>query len=84
MQTSDSPTIEELEHAQMIAANVVAIFGDAYLPIFERVLKEIYEYQKRMSVKSLALNISRGTHITQFDQPKLSHRLSHILPHNKF
>lgn len=58
MQTSGSPTIEELEHAQMIAANVVAIFGDAYLPIFERVLKELYEYQKRMSVKSLALNLS--------------------------
>ncbi|SHG99555.1 hypothetical protein SAMN04488109_2810 [Chryseolinea serpens] len=82
MHTFHDPYLEELKHAQLIAAKVVAIFGDAYLPIFERVLRELHEHQKALSIKSLAISIYQNEFQLPSPSPQLSHKLSHILTHS--
>jgi len=48
-------SIEELEHAKKIAARVVTLYGDTYLPIFQRVLDEINKAKQAETIKQLAL-----------------------------
>ena len=54
-------TIEELEHAYKIAANVVAIYGDAYLPAFKRLHNELEKLNEETQVKKIALQVASAT-----------------------
>ncbi|MCH5716689.1 hypothetical protein [Niabella hibiscisoli] len=48
----------ELEQAYKIAARIVAVFGDAYLPSFQRLHEEVQKRNKQQSLKSIALDIA--------------------------
>lgn len=50
--------LEELELAYKIAAKVVALYGDAYLPIFEQLHKERMEFREKLDVKALAISVA--------------------------
>lgn len=51
---------KQIEVAYNIAAKVVAEFGDAYLPIFERLHAEMQKLEKDSDIKSLALKVALG------------------------
>lgn len=51
-------TLAELEHAKKIAARVVAMYGDIYLPIFKRLYDEVEKKKTALDMKSLALKVA--------------------------
>jgi len=51
----DELTLEQIEKAYKIAARIVAMYGDDYLPVFERMHREVKEYEQKAEMKSLAL-----------------------------
>lgn len=51
-------TLEELIHYRQIAAKVVALYGDTYLPVFERMHKEVLDRQKNDDLLSIAISIA--------------------------
>lgn len=51
-------TEEQLREAYKIAADIVARYGDAYLPVFERLHKEVQKLNVASDLKSIALNIA--------------------------
>jgi hypothetical protein len=53
----NSLTLEELERCYIIAARVVAEFGDTYLPLFERMHREVEMAKKASELKRLALAV---------------------------
>lgn len=50
--------IDELEHALKIAARVVSLFGECYLPIFNRIYFELNQAKEKQDQKSLALQLA--------------------------
>lgn len=54
----DGITIEQLREAYQIAAEVVARYGDAYLPVFNRLHQEMEKVKEMERMKSLALNVA--------------------------
>ena len=48
-------TVQEIERVLKLAAKVVALYGDAYLPTFQRINRELQLAEERESNKSLAL-----------------------------
>jgi len=50
--------LEDYELACKTAANLVAKFGDKYLPIFERTYKELKHAQETNSLKSIAIKFA--------------------------
>lgn len=63
--TKSSFTSEEKEliRAYKIVAEVVRLYGDIYLPIFERLHLEIQVLKQRDNLRSLAGKISQETDI---------------------
>jgi hypothetical protein len=56
-QTSQT-SIQELEHALKIAAKVVAMYGEVYLPIFSRLQNELVKAKEADKMKTLALELA--------------------------
>ena len=59
-EASHTYTLEELHHLREIAAKVVALYGDAYLPIFECVHRELEMRKQQTDLKMLALKVAAG------------------------
>jgi hypothetical protein len=57
----DSPhvTTEELQRAVKIAARIVAMYGDPYLPIFNRLHDELMKRKESSDAKAVALNLAK-------------------------
>lgn len=53
-------SIHELEHALKIAAKVVAMYGDVYLPIFSRVQNDLTKAMETDKMKTLALQMANS------------------------
>lgn len=51
-------TNEQLREGYRIAAEVVALYGDAYLPLFQRLHGEIQKLSDTAELKSIALQIA--------------------------
>lgn len=51
--------IERLERCYRIAAKIVITFGDHYLPLFERVHKELKIAEAACDLKTLAMQFSK-------------------------
>ncbi len=49
---------KDIEHAYKIAAKIVAMYGDTYLPVFERMHVELAKQRQDLSIKSLALQVA--------------------------
>lgn len=49
---------EKLHQAYRIAAKVVTMYGDAYLPVFERMHFELQTYKSKLDKKDLARRIA--------------------------
>lgn len=68
------PTLEEIIKARDRCAKIIAQYGERYLPIFERLEKEIALRQEKQALMEKALRISGktgtqngtqiGTHLT--------------------
>ena len=56
---SQEITYPDLKAAYVQAAKVVAEYGDTYLPIFERLEKELKEAEKKQSAIDRALKIAK-------------------------
>lgn len=50
-------TVEALKEASLIIAEVVKIYGDAYLSIFVRILKEIEHQKESQNYRAIALQM---------------------------
>ena len=48
-------TMQEIEHVLKLAAKVVALYGETYLPTFQRVYLELQLMKERETNKALAL-----------------------------
>ncbi|WP_303316866.1 hypothetical protein Q4Q34_08660 [Flavivirga abyssicola] len=53
----DDITMELLQEASLIMAEIVQKYGDIYLPIFIRILKEIEKEKSNQSYKEIALQM---------------------------
>lgn len=51
-------TKKDIEEDYKIAAEIVALYGDGYLPVFERVHREMEKIIEADGIKSLALKIA--------------------------
>lgn len=49
----------ELEHALKIAARVVVLYGDAYLPVFNRMHREVENRKAAKEKENLAHQLAR-------------------------
>lgn len=49
---------DKLEQAYHIAAEIVQKFGDTYLPLFERLHKEMQERQGKQDLKNIAIALA--------------------------
>lgn len=57
-----SHSLSNLEKCLQIAARVVALYGDVYVPIFERVHDEVLKVRQKGYIKLLAINIAIDYH----------------------
>ncbi len=55
----DEVSFSDLQEAYRMAANLVAKGGDDYLPIFERLDKEMQERQYKETMKARALEVAK-------------------------
>ncbi len=53
----------ELKKAYLQSANIVAIYGERYLPIFERLEKEYKNRKQKDDILTRAISISKSNHI---------------------
>jgi len=51
-------TVQEIEHAMKIAAKVVAMYGDAYFPTFDRLFQEFKKAKGQESKRAQALRMA--------------------------
>ncbi len=56
----ESITIDKLHGANLIAARIVAKYGDAYLPVFNRLHKEVQKQKESEEIKNIALTVASG------------------------
>lgn len=52
-------TKEELERGLKIAARVVSLYGEPYLPVFNRLLKEVEKLKDRQEKESIAIKLAK-------------------------
>jgi pantoate kinase len=59
------PTLDQVIHARNECANIIALYGEKYIPIFERLEEELEIRQKRMKLlrRALAISDKTGTQI---------------------
>ena len=55
---SDNISINELERAVKISARVIALYGETYLPVFNRLHSELNLEKAKQNQKSLALQLA--------------------------
>lgn len=60
-----SPSAAEIEHCLGISAKCVALHGDVYLPIFQRLERELKEADSREAARLRAIEIA---HKVQFPE----------------
>lgn len=60
MKRSSNISEKDIEFARVCAAQIVSRFGDVYLPIFERLSRELDFLQSRKHAKNLALSIANA------------------------
>jgi hypothetical protein len=53
-------TVEELEHALVLLAHIMAMDGDVYAPIFERLDRELYAARQRRDTMARAREIAQA------------------------
>lgn len=51
-------TPEQIRKVYKIAAEVVRLYGDTYLPVFERIHEEVEKINQKQSMKTLALSVA--------------------------
>jgi hypothetical protein len=51
-------TLKEIEHAMRIAAKIVTLYGDTYLPTFQRLHSESLKAKEREGNKLIALKLA--------------------------
>ncbi len=56
----DGLTFEEIHKLYRVAARVVAMYGDAYLPVFSRLHTEVEKINTLENIKSVALEMAFG------------------------
>ena len=56
--TNSHVSVEQLEYAVKIAARVVSLYGETYLPIFNRLHAELMKAKENEVQKSLALQLA--------------------------
>lgn len=54
----DDITLEEIEETYLHAAQIVKLYGDAYLPTFKRLHDELEVRRKMQDIKSIALRVA--------------------------
>lgn len=54
------PSLEVLERALKIAARIVVLYGETYLPIFNRLHEEVEKMKAMQCKKDLALLLSKS------------------------
>lgn len=59
----DDITLKQLENAYLQAANIVSMYGEKYLPIFERIEQEYLERKRKIELLTKAKNISNSNTI---------------------
>ena len=52
------PSIEQIEEARNVCAKVIAMHGEKYLPIFERLDNELHQRKKQDCLLQKALKIA--------------------------
>ncbi|MFD1258576.1 hypothetical protein ACFQ3S_17350 [Mucilaginibacter terrae] len=50
-------TLERIKAAYQASAKIVALYGDIYLPLFERMHQELKKAEAAVDLKTLALQI---------------------------
>ncbi|OEK01169.1 hypothetical protein BFP97_06435 [Roseivirga sp. 4D4] len=63
--------LEKIKEARDECARIIALYGDKFLPIFQRLETEIEqrEHQNKLLAKALKIGTQSGTHFgTQFKQ----------------
>jgi len=58
LQPTNNFNLEKIKAAYTTSAKVVALYGDRYLPLFERMLHELKKAEAAYDLKNLALQIS--------------------------
>jgi len=58
LHNSHPMTIERLQHAQKIAAQIVKVHGEDYLPYFEKLEEEIKRYSQKSEAYERALKLA--------------------------
>ena len=53
--------VKRLERALRVMAKIVALHGDVYLPLFERLEKELFAARKQEALRKRALKLSSMT-----------------------
>lgn len=56
---SNQPSLEQLEHGLKIAARIVVLYGEAYIPVFTRMHEEVEKAKANQSKESLALRLAK-------------------------
>lgn len=60
MMFSDNPTVEQLTQALKISAKIVTLYGEIYLPVFNRIHAELLKAQEKEAQKNLALDLAKS------------------------
>jgi hypothetical protein len=55
----NSYTLQELTRYRAIAAKVVALYGDTYLPVFEHMHRMVIEHQQKEDMYIRALSLAK-------------------------
>lgn len=56
----DHVLVNELERAIKIAARVVVLHGEVYLPLFNRLHKELMKEKEKQETESLAFRLAKS------------------------
>ncbi|HAA13071.1 MAG TPA: hypothetical protein DCE41_15815 [Cytophagales bacterium] len=54
-------TLDRVRNAYKISARVVHLYGDRYLPLFERLHKELEAMEKKEVLKKIALKVAEDS-----------------------
>ena len=52
--------IQQLHDAYLSAARIVSKYGDAYLPVFNRLHQEVQKQKESEEIKAIALAVASG------------------------
>lgn len=58
--TASEITLDDIIDAYAVIARIVTIYGDKYLPIFERLHREIEEHKMKNKMLNIARNVAFG------------------------